>query len=483
MPEPITGRRRPGSGARTGGQVGRHFAALAIGELAARGTTFVVTVYLARTLGASGYGVIGFAGAVVLYLARIADAGMEFFGLGIREIAEDPRRVATTVPGVLLARSAATAVLVGLLAVLSTVLPQPDGEVLVLTGLGLFSVALSTRWVLLGLERPAAIATIRIAGGVIVAVLTLVLVRGPDDLLRAPVAGVVGDSVAAALLLFALARAGFALRPRFNGAAVWPLLLRSLPLVVTSLLGLVIYNADLLMLRVLRGAEAVGYYAAAYTLISLMLNLGAVYSQSLLPAITRAGAHPAERRGLYHDASAQLFAIGLPVAWGGALVAPALIALIFGPGYTASVQPLQILLWCVPLALAREVATVPLIVSERQHAVLRVTTISAGVALAANFALIPSLGLRGAALATVATEVIRLGLTVSKAHAAGFGTPHLQRLWRPALAGAAMAGTLLLLRPPSLWFAVGTGMFAYLGALAFVGGLRFDRGTLPYLNV
>ena len=55
----------------------------------ARIIAFAAPIYIARVLGAEGYGVIGFATAVLLYLTRIADAGAEL-GLGVREIAARP---------------------------------------------------------------------------------------------------------------------------------------------------------------------------------------------------------------------------------------------------------------------------------------------------------------------------------------------------------------------------------------------------------
>jgi O-antigen/teichoic acid export membrane protein len=41
-----------------------------------------------------------------------------------------------------------------------------------------------------------------------------------------------------------------------------------------SLLGLAVFNGDTNFLRVLHGSAVVGYYAAAYTLISFLINIG-----------------------------------------------------------------------------------------------------------------------------------------------------------------------------------------------------------------
>ena len=74
------------SAAPVAGRVGRAFVALGSGEVAARLIAFAGTLYVARTLGPSRYGVIGFALAVLLYLQRLADAGFDL-GVGVREVA------------------------------------------------------------------------------------------------------------------------------------------------------------------------------------------------------------------------------------------------------------------------------------------------------------------------------------------------------------------------------------------------------------
>src|SRR5215470_14206515 len=94
--------------------VGRNFLALGAGEIVARIVAFSATIYLARTLGASSYGVIGVAVAVMLYLSRIVDAGMEL-GTGTREVAAHPDRVGAIAATMLLVRFViAVVVLAGL---------------------------------------------------------------------------------------------------------------------------------------------------------------------------------------------------------------------------------------------------------------------------------------------------------------------------------------------------------------------------------
>jgi O-antigen/teichoic acid export membrane protein len=248
-------------------------------------------------------------------------------------------------------------------------------------------------------------------------------------------------------------------------------------------LGIVIYNSDFLFLRVLRDATAVGYYAAAYTLVTFFLNVGAMYNLSLLPSLTRLRADRPEQLRLYHTALAQVFAAGLPAALGGSLLAAALVGLVFGPVYAVSALPFALLVWCIPLNLLRDVPLMALMSAGEERAVFRVTLSAAALNLALNAALIPRLGLFGAAAATVLTETVRMILAMARARVHGFSLPGPGRFGRAGIAGVAMGGVLLAVAPGSVWAAVPLGAGAYLVALLATGGLKLRRRRWPVLSV
>jgi O-antigen/teichoic acid export membrane protein len=444
---------------------------------------FAATIYIARVLGAEGYGVIAFATAVVLYISRIADAGADL-GLGVREIAAHPHdadRLASAFIALRLPLSIALAALTAAVAI--PLLPSPDDYVLALYGLTLVAAGLSTRWVHLGHERAGRVAVARVIGEGTMVVLVLLFVHGREDITRVPLAQLAGELLASALLLAWLRRAGHRVGVRADWPLVRPLMDRASRLVVSTMLGLVIYNADFIFLRFMRGSETVGYYAAAYALISFLSNLGIAYGLSLLPTLTRLATDPRQQRELYHTASAHVVAAGLPVVLGGFLLAPQIIRLMFGSEYAPASVALQVLIWSIPIALIRDVPVIALMASGREDQVLRTTGFSAVANLALNAALIPKLGMVGAAAATVLTEIVRMTLAMRYGSRLGFGVTPPVRYWRSLLAGVAMAVAVLLLPGDSLLLSVLVGATVYVAALAAVGGLRLRRGALPELTV
>ncbi len=461
--------------------VGLAFLKLGFGEAAARVIAFAATVYLARTLGASLYGVIVLATAVLLYLTFLTDCGVD--ALGIREVADAPTRLPSRLAETLGARllvGIALAVITALVGLL--VLPQPDGAILAIYAFTLLPFALGTKWAHLGLEQAGHASAGRVATEVVATVLILLLVRGPEDLARVPLAQLLGEGAGAFLLLRLLPSGMARLRAAIRPAAVRPLLARSWPLVLHALLGLAIFNSDFIFLRAFRDSTAVGLYAAAYTLISFFLNLGAAYTMTLLPVITRLRADRAASRALYDGAMAQVLAGAVPVAVGGFLVAAPIVGLVFGAEYVASAGPLAILIWTIPVALIRNVSQAALIAYERQDQLLQTVAWAAGVNVLLNLLLIPPLGMTGAAVATLVTEVVRTALAVW--HVRGHGLPMAgpRRFARIAVAGVVMALVVWRSAGQPVLVTVGVGALAYGVALAAVGGIRFRRNAMPELT-
>jgi O-antigen/teichoic acid export membrane protein len=463
--------------------VTRNFLALGAGEAVSRLILFGAMVYVARHLGAAMFGVVGVAAAIVLYFNRIADGGLDQ-GLGVREIAAEPARLETEAPELLTARTLLAAGLATILVLTGLLLlPRPDGTVLAVTALTLLAVGAGTRWIHLGLHQNRIPAIAITAGLATAAVLMVALVHGPGDVALVPAAQFAGDSLAALLMLLALRRSGARLPVRFNWSVIRPLLPRARALVVSALLGLMIYNADFVFLRVLRGAESVGYYTAAYTLVTFSLNLGTAYSMSLLPSLTRLGGTPGEQESLYHTAMAHVFAAGFPAAVGGCLLGPMIVGLLFGPAYREAALPFQMLIWCIPLCLLRDIPLMALMARKQEGRVLRVTAVAALLNLVLNAVMIPPWGVAGAAGATLMTEAVRMVVSLVYARREGFPLAGIGRFWRAGLAGLVMAGLLAVWGTPALWLAIPVGALAYAVTLAIVGGLSWRPGRLPALTV
>jgi len=428
------------------------------------------------------FGVIGFASAVVLYFTHLAACGVDL--PGIRDVAGDPSWIERHAPGILTARllfSLALALVLGAGALLF--LEPPESVVLALYGLTLIAVGPNPRFLHLGLSQPRPVAIARTLGEATFVLGVLLFVREPSDIGMVPWSQFLGDLLATALMVWWLAARGFRLPLRLDWALVAPVFRRSFPLVVNILLGLAIYNSDLIFLWLFRDSRTVGFYSASYQLISFLINMSWAYSYSLLPILARSAADRDARNALYMNSVAQSFAVSLPIAVGGALVAPQLVALVFGPEYEPAALPLAILLASVPFMLFKDVGMVALIVSGREKTVMRTTAVAVAVNLGLNVLVIPRYGMAGAACTTLATEVLRAMLVGGCVLAERYPQVDFKRLLKSSAAALAMGLVLFFFPPGSLWLGLALGAAVYAAALFASGGIVLRRDTWPSLNV
>jgi O-antigen/teichoic acid export membrane protein len=228
-----------------------------------------------------------------------------------------------------------------------------------------------------------------------------------------------------------------------------------------TILGLLLFNFDLVFIRIVRGRAEAGLYSAAYTLVAFGANLIVAFAHTVMPVLARLDNDLNERSRVFQRSVFQAFALALPAGVGAALIADQILGTVFGDQFAGGVAAMRILAWYLPLAAIREMPVVALIAAGQERALLRVNALTALVNVILVVALVPSFGLVGAAAATAATEFIRLWLAARAAGRAGYPSIELRRLWLPVAAALGMAGLMLLVRPGALWTSVPIGALGY----------------------
>jgi len=360
------------------------------------------------------------------------------------------------------------------------VLPETDGRIFIRYAIGLLFVALNARFVYLMRHRAGPAALSRLLAEVAAAAVILLLVRGTDDVGKVPLGFIVGEGTAAILMIAGLG--GWRLFRSFDRAFAVRTARQAMPLVLSSLLGLVVFNLDLIMLRFMRDAESAGYYAAAYALIGLIMNLGIAFYLNLIPGLSRLREDRVAFQALYGSASTLNLVFVLPVVVGGILLAEPLIRTVFGPRYAPSAGPLVPLLVSAGLTLMRFVPQACVIASDRRHEVLWVNVIGAIISVSLNIILIPRFGIMGAAASTLSTDAVRLAIALVLAHRTGTRNGYARHLWRPVAAAAGMAIVVWFVRDWPVWYSVPLGAIVYgAGLLAFGVVRRAPGGRLTFV--
>ncbi|HIA08869.1 MAG TPA: hypothetical protein EYN73_07365, partial [Chromatiaceae bacterium] len=150
-------------------------------DVVAKGATIVVTIYLARVLGVTEFGVLGLGIAIASTLWPLVDLGTN--GYGTREIARDHSNAHTLLPSLNSMRlTASVIVLIASAIVIQTIgFEESKKWTILATLLYMTTYAITPDWVARGIERMSIGFAINafVAGSFILG--AVVLVSGPED--------------------------------------------------------------------------------------------------------------------------------------------------------------------------------------------------------------------------------------------------------------------------------------------------------------
>ena len=441
----------------------RDIARLSFGTFLARTLNLLAFIFIARKVGAQSFGVLEFAGSLLMYFVLLADAGLETWAT--REIAQarDVKEVASRVVPL---RFALAAVAFALLLLTLPLLPRYPllRWVVAIYGVDLFAQAASLKWFLMGRQRMRQVAWGIVVGRVVFLAAVVSIIRRPSDFFWVPVLDLAGDLAMAGYFARMFVRGGGAVAVRWRMQHPFGILRAALAMGTSQVSGLLTYNLNSLLLGFLTEARAVGLYNAAFKPANAALLLSATSFVGLFPALSRTYVEGLEGFRELATRSLRLSAVlGVPMAVGGTLLAREIVNFLFGSAYVNAAAPLRILVWSALLTILAGSYRQALCASHHQNLDLRCTLASAGLNLCLAAFLIPRYGIVGAAEATAVAEGLAFALAWFYFTRTVLPLNPLPLLTRPGAAGMAMGISLLLAR------ALPWGVRALLGVTAYVG--------------
>jgi O-antigen/teichoic acid export membrane protein len=447
-------------------------------------------VIMFRVLGPEGVGAYTFAGVLTAYFDIVVGWGLAT--LITRDVARDPAGAgrylgnATALRVILwFGAAGATALLVGPLGAPLGIDP-PLAFAIWLLVLGLVPSLLSGVLSALFLahermEVPAGVTVFSTVSKVVLGLAVLFAGWGYVGLAAVSIATNVATLILLAVLYAALI--GWP-RPSVDPRFLWLMLGSSFPLLVNGLLNQLFFKIDVLLLKPLAGDLALGWYSTAYKVIDGLQVIPASFVIALFPLLSRLAPHDRRQLARVSETGLKvLLALAFPIAVGTTLLAEPIVLILAGPGYLPeSAWALQILIWYLPISFVNGLLQYVLIAVNRQ----RTLSVAFGVGVlfnvAANLALIPAYGYLGAAVVTVASELVLLApfLWVTLREVGSLAV--LGVAWRPAIAAVLMALPIWLLAPWSTPLAIVAGALVYGAALLALRTLTAEeRGELRAL--
>ncbi len=390
----------------------RRYAVLVLLDLAAKACGFGATIAVARAFGVEGFGAIGVAQTAATFGLWAATCGLDIYAVRHTvATGASPGAIASTVVLLRLGLSALCYA-----ALLSICLLVPDlREILpliALYGLGYFTASLSVLWVAQATQRTEVYGIANLASQAGYFACVILAIRGGFEAWSVPTSLLVAEvGVALGLGLWMMRSVSPWQRPLPRRDAL-ALLRRASPIGGSKIMRGIALGSDLLMVRLLLDLEATGLYHSASRLFFIAVSLVALYFVVLFPLLVRSGAHSIAALGQELRSSlVRIFALALPALALSLWLARPVLELIYDPEFAAAEHVLQLLLLAVVVSLLNGHLRQALIALGHQRADLRNTSLSSGVHVLAKLALIPALGMEGAALGTLIGEVSLVALS------------------------------------------------------------------------
>jgi len=380
----------------------KNFVSLAVAEGLSRTIGLASTVYLARTLGAEGFGIIGFAFAVVSYFTLIVKLG--FDTLGIRELARDRTQIHKYITNIIAIRFllAIAAYIVLVAFVLLVNRPVGVKNFLLFLGLVVFTSAFNLSWVFQGIERMEIKGIACVLESLFYMLGVVIFVRTAEQIYLVAFFFILA-SVFAFLFMSAFLTRTFGFFRLCIDVRWWKDLLRQVaPIGISLFMIQIYYYVDTIMLGFMRSEVEVGYYVGAYKLMLVSLIPAGLILKVFFPSLSRKDdVHLPDFARNYVK---MMFFTGIPIAIGGILFARELIYLFYGAQYEQAILPFTILMINPLFVFANMAFGNPLIAWDKQRVYMRWITLGAVLNVILNLVLIPFYGMIGAAVATVLTE-------------------------------------------------------------------------------
>lgn len=434
--------------------------------------TAVWTFYLARQLGAEGYGLWANVMSVAAILSALQDMGTSL--IFIREVGHDRSRTAERFGTALILYPIFSLIFVALTLGSGLLLGFDTDKMMLLFVAALsFSAlvpSLASQNILSSHEdfSPYVVATFW--GTMTYLAVGMVLIHLKFYVMGVFVAMALGNAV----LSFFVTRATVVkhARPEFKwDAASWREPLKAgFPLLINSMLYEAAIRLDRILIERFWSQSAVGFYQAAFTLSQLfreMLLLPMMNSFYPRMASTYRSDFPTFKN-LFAKMNILMFLAAVPIAVFGSLFSSTIVGFFYGEKFAEAAPLLSVLIFMVPFMFISVLWGYVLVVEDRQKYILWTRAATLGLNFVLNWTFLPTVGVVMSAWAAVLSQIFAMAVYFWALRGSGL-IDFVSRFLKIAAAGALSGAAAFLLRNviENPWIGLSVGLMA--GLLIYAG--------------
>ncbi len=439
--------------------------ALRIGSFGAQLALSLIAVPLmVRHLGAADYGRYVTVSAIVFIISGFTEGGLMW--LGVRHYVAlrgaERERYLRNLSGLRLVLTT-LGVLAGVVFTLAT-----NAEPAIVAGTAIVGVATlmlltqTTYSVPLQAElRFGAMSAVDLLRQLALTSMVVVLVASGSGLVPFFWANVVSAAVVLLATLLLVRRQVDTLRPAFELRAWREMAHEVLPYGLAAAVGVIYFRFAVVVMSYISTPHETGIYATAFRIVETVTGIPWIAVATGFPILVHAAGNDEGRmrfalQRMFEAATLAGVGIALAIALGAQFA----IDVVAGPGFDASVPVLQLQGLAMITVFLVATWSFGLLSLRRYRALLAANAIAVAVAAVATFALVPPLGAKGAAIATVVAEAaLALAYVAALARADRRLLPRVAFVWKIAVAGG--VGALAALLP------IGSLASALIGVAAY----------------
>ncbi len=391
----------------------RNYASLILGECMAKLFTFAAFTIIARRLGPERYGQIEFTLAIMVFFTLPVDFGLSSYGA--REIAKDPSQSETLLNDIPMLRLAQASFCFLVLLVFAFTV-QKTAELrllLILYGASLFVVPALLQWFLQAYDRMNWVAAASMVRYGVFAGCVIGFAHPALPLWWIGIFECMAVCAAAAVCVVGAGRCSAA-RFHWRGVPFQRFMAHirfAGPIGLAEVAWAALWYLPTVLLGFLAPQQQVGWYTASHRVVMGLHTFVWLYFFNMLPSISRCVPEP--KSSLRNLISGSLRITAGACILGGLVVtvlAQPIVSLVYGAAFAGAGTSLAVLIWLVPLAMFSGHYRFTLLAYDLQKELFGITLVSAIVATALCFPLIPVWGATGAAAALVAGNLVTLVL-------------------------------------------------------------------------
>lgn len=315
-------------------------------------TSFMVVVWIARSLGPELFGTLNFAQSIVIGLTPLVTMGLN--PVLVRDLVQHPEQRDSLLSSAVLLRLLGALVFLVAAQMLGYWLTDNDSQVMWLVGiigLGVFAYLAD------GIDsdyqarmQNKAVVYIKLVCFAVCTILKIILIYVAASVIWFAIVMTLENLLIAGLLWASAKRAQYTFAWRPSMAQVHYLLTEAAPLFLVALLATLFGRVDQLLLGAMAGYETLGHYAVAWKVVEALGMFAYFAVTALAPALS---ALQRESQVLFE--SRYMLATRI-LFWGSILACsvlgvflPDFLLWAFGVQYVDAIGPMKILIWSLPM--------------------------------------------------------------------------------------------------------------------------------------